>query len=117
MVSMNVNDYVENFEKIEDAPYLANKRLLAAFRDRLDEFEKKINEVAADFKDSQKSHEKEIELLLKSDRIYEVIKAIPNEIDIKDLFIKIESAEIGKLNRHLRRIKEYLDELYSAFNY
>ena len=133
-MAVDVNDYVEDPEAIDDSPYLASKRMLVAFHNRMNEFEKKLNEVTADYKDSQRSHavgvqnvydkfvefevrQKEIEVLLKSERIYEVIKAIPNEEDIRSLLLKIESTEMGKLNKHLRRIREDLEELSSAFNY
>lgn len=52
---MNVNDYVENPEEIEDTPYLANKRLLTDFRDRLDEFERQLNQAMVNFDNSQRS--------------------------------------------------------------
>ena len=42
-------------EKIEDTPYIANKRLLVAFRERLDEFERQLNQTVVNFDNSQRS--------------------------------------------------------------
>ncbi len=99
---------------------------------RLNELEKKFGNLLVDYKDSHRANavglqnvydkfielekrQKEIEDLLKSERIYDLIKNIPDEEMISKLLIKIEATEIGKLNHHLRRIKEDLEELSSTF--
>ena len=42
-------------EEIEDTPYLTNNRLLVAFKERLDEFEKQLNQTVVNFDNSQRS--------------------------------------------------------------
>ena len=131
---MDVNDYVENIEDIEETDYIAYERTYNKFIARIDELEKKILDLSMDYKDSQRSNsigvqnvydkfiqieirQKQLEELLKSERVKEIVKSIPSEDDINRILSNIEKTQIGKLNKHLRGIKNELEELSSVFNY
>ncbi len=58
----------------------------------------------------------ELEALLKSDRVKELIKMIPSEETVNNLYEKVNNSMIGTLNKHLMRIREELELLTDVFN-
>lgn len=109
------------------------KEYLNDIEERLNTFNKTLNDAKADFKDSQRAtaagiqnvynkfiefeeRQRKIETLLNSERIHDLIRALPNEFEIRKLLTAIESTEIGALSRHLKCIKEDLKELSNLFN-
>ncbi len=60
--------------------------------------------------------QKAIEELLNSDELAPIINSIPKQEDLIQLMKKIESTEIGRLNKYLNSIKNDLDKLMDVFN-
>lgn len=103
-----------------------------SYDDKIRALESRLFEVEQDFKNSQRarsywlinvydkfkdieSRQLEIETLLKSERVKELISMIPTENDIERLILRIEKTEIGRLNKCMEDIRDVLEDLNSAF--
>lgn len=113
--SLDPNDRTELEEKIKKLEIHIN-RIWSSIEESMRSNSIGVQNVYEKFREIE-GRQKSIEELLKSDRIMEVVKAIPSEDDIRNLLLRIEGTEIGRLNKYLKQIRNELDELSSAFNY
>jgi len=106
---------------------------LMAFNDRCAETENRLNDVLAEFNEGMISNQQglanvyakfltlekrqqDIEDMLKSDRIVELVKNIPTDQDIRDMLCKVEQTDVSKLAKNVKRIRNDLEELLEKFS-
>lgn len=103
-------------------------------KEYISEIKQKIREMEENYSNSQKSsaiglqnvydkflelerRQEKIEALLKSDRIFEILKLIPKEEQIEDLLARINNSTLGKVKDNIQRVREELEELTDRFKF
>ena len=116
----------------QDTPYTRYKKDMGEVFYEIKHLEQHINDVVQNFNDAQRAHaagvqnvydkfmqlEKRqlaIEELLKSDRITDMLKAIPNEQAILKMFDMIDNHPLNDIKEKIADIRDDLEELTDKF--
>jgi len=118
----------------EDSEYIKYKKMMSTVFYEIKNLEQKMRDMQVAFDDAQRSHasgvqnvydkfieiEKrqiDIEDLLKSDRITDLVKKIPTESDIRGMLLKVENTDVSRLTKSIDEMRDNLQEMIDRFTW